>query len=67
MSPTQTTESHEHLPTALNPQDLSRSASPQQSNLSLLASISILPSPRVSERVNRYPTDMLPFAPPRPA
>ncbi|TFK83058.1 hypothetical protein K466DRAFT_590045 [Polyporus arcularius HHB13444] len=38
MSPTQTTESHEHLPTALNPQELSRSASPQQSNLSLLVS-----------------------------
>ncbi|RPD64861.1 hypothetical protein L227DRAFT_494481 [Lentinus tigrinus ALCF2SS1-6] len=37
MSPTQTTETHEHLPTALNPQELSRSASPQQSNLSLLA------------------------------
>ena len=44
MSPTQTTETHEHLPTALNPQELSRSASPQQSNLSLLASISLLSS-----------------------
>ncbi|KAI8980719.1 hypothetical protein BD414DRAFT_420426 [Trametes punicea] len=38
MSPTSTTETHEHLPTALNPQQLSRSASPQQSNLSLLVS-----------------------------
>ncbi|OSC99497.1 hypothetical protein PYCCODRAFT_1373098 [Trametes coccinea BRFM310] len=38
MSPTSTTETHEHLPTALNPHDLSRSASPQQSNLSLLVS-----------------------------
>ncbi|KAI0800974.1 hypothetical protein C8Q74DRAFT_1314360 [Fomes fomentarius] len=37
MSPTQTTEAREHLPTSLNPQELSRSASPQQSNLSLLA------------------------------
>ncbi|KAH9898107.1 hypothetical protein C8Q73DRAFT_386566 [Cubamyces lactineus] len=38
MSPTSTTETHEHIPTALNPHDLSRSASPQQSNLSLLVS-----------------------------
>ena len=38
MSPTQTTEAREHIPTALNPQELSRSASPQQSNLSLLVS-----------------------------
>ncbi len=44
MSPTQTTEAREHLPTSLNPQELSRSASPQQSNLSLLASTSIYPS-----------------------
>ena len=44
MSPTSTTETHEHLPTSLNPQELSRSASPQQSNLSLLASISLLSS-----------------------
>ena len=37
MSPTQTTEAREHAPTALNPQELSRSVSPpQQSNLSLL-------------------------------
>ena len=41
MSPTQTTEAREHMPTALNPQELSRSASPQQSNLSLLVSIPI--------------------------
>ncbi|KAI0361304.1 hypothetical protein OH77DRAFT_1391043 [Trametes cingulata] len=38
MSPTATTETHERIPAALNPQDLSRSASPQQSNLSLLVS-----------------------------
>ncbi|KAI0652143.1 hypothetical protein C8Q79DRAFT_896911 [Trametes meyenii] len=38
MSPTATTETHEHVPAALAPHDLSRSASPQQSNLSLLVS-----------------------------
>ncbi|EIW64316.1 uncharacterized protein TRAVEDRAFT_68154 [Trametes versicolor FP-101664 SS1] len=38
MSPTATTETHEHIPTVLNPHELSRSSSPQQSNLSLLVS-----------------------------
>ncbi|KAH9944135.1 uncharacterized protein BXZ73DRAFT_39580 [Epithele typhae] len=36
MSSTQTAEAREHAPTSLNSQELSRSASPQQSNLSLL-------------------------------
>lgn len=56
MSPTATTETHEHIPTVLNPHELSRSSSPQQSNLSLLvstASISPESRPTASAGVQR--------------
>ena len=51
MSPTQTTEAHDHAPAVLNPQQLSRPTSPQQqSNLSLLVCFPPFapPSPRLT-------------------
>ena len=64
MSPTQTTEAHDHAPAALNPQELSRSASPQQSNLSLLVRAVVARALRASPYF-RYRTAMPPFARPR--
>ena len=55
MSPTSTTETHEHIPNALHPHDLSRSASPQQSNLSLLVRTASLPLHSFADRVSRFP------------